>query len=106
MPSRVVVIFCAALLGTACTTPASRTAVAPDVGSDMAADGGGVASAPAVAATAEEDPLVCKKVIRTGTRVAQHTCMRRSQMEGHQRGAHEMLGEVQRRGVQVNEAKE
>jgi hypothetical protein len=107
MPSRLVVLFCAALLGTACTTPASRTAVAPEVGSDMAADGGDLASAPAVAATAEEDPLVCEMVIRTGTRVAQRTCMRRSWIEKNQRDAEEMLGEVQKRGVQAgNQTKE
>lgn len=106
MPSRFIVLFCAALLGTACTTPASRTAVAPDAGSDMAAAGGDVASAPAVAATAEEDPLVCKNVVQTGTRVAQRTCVRRSHIEAHQRNAHEMLGEVQRRGVLANETKE
>ncbi|MEX2126050.1 MAG: hypothetical protein WD795_19325 [Woeseia sp.] len=96
MPTRLIILFCAALLGTACTTPAGRTAVAPDVGSDMVP----------VAATAEENPLVCKNVVQTGTRVAQRICMRRSQMDAHQRGAHEMLGEVQRRGVQVNETKE
>jgi hypothetical protein len=106
MPTRLIVLFCAALIGTACTTPASRTAVAPDAGSDMAAAGGDVASAPTVAATADEDPLICKNVVQTGTRVAQRTCVRRSQMEAHQRGAHEMLGEVQRRGVLVNETKQ
>jgi len=46
---------------------------------------------------------MCKKVIQTGTRVAQRICMRRSQVEANQRDAREMLGEVQRRGVLVND---
>ena len=106
MPTRLMVIFCAALLGTACTTPASRTSVTSDAGGEMAAASGDLASTPAVAATAEEDPLVCKNVIQTGTRVAQRTCVRRSQVDEHQRDAQEMLGEVQRRGVLVNETKQ
>jgi hypothetical protein len=101
-PSRLVVLFCAALLGSACTAPASRTAVAPEVGSNLSAAGGDLASAPGGAAMGEEeDPLICKSVTRTGTRVAQRTCMRRSQLEKAQRDAHEMLGEVQRRSVQA-----
>lgn len=103
MRTRLIVLFCAALLGTACTTPASRTAVMPDAGSEMAAAGGDHSSAPAVAATAEEDPLVCKNVIQTGTRVAQRTCVRRSQIEAQKRDAQDMLGEVQKRGVLANE---
>lgn len=101
-PSRLVVFLCAALLGSACTAPASRTAAAPGVGSDVSAAVGDSASAPATAAMAEEeDPLVCKSVARTGTRVAKRTCMRRSQAEARERAAHEMLGEIQRRGVQT-----
>jgi hypothetical protein len=99
-PSRLVFFLCAALLGSACTAPASRTAVAPEVGSDVSAAGGDLASAPLVAATPEEDPLVCKSVMRTGTRVAERTCVRRSQEEKRRRDAHEMLEQVQRRGVQ------
>ena len=106
MPARLIVLFCAALLGTACTTPASRTAVAPEIENDVAADGGDVASAPAVAATAEEDPLICKSVVQTGTRVAQRTCVRQSQIEAKQRDAREMLGEVQKRGVLANESRD
>lgn len=98
MPSRLIVLVCTALLGTACTTTASRTAVAPESGNDIAAAGGDVASAPAVA-----DPLICKNVVQTGTRVAQRTCVRRSQIEAKQRDAQDMLGEVQKRGVLANE---
>jgi hypothetical protein len=46
------------------------------------------------------------KVIQIGTRVAQRICMRRSQVETNQRDAREMLGEVQKRGVLVNESKQ
>jgi len=104
--SLLVVLFYAALLGIACTAPSSRTTVAPEAGSDMAAAGGDLSSEPAVAATVEEDPLVCETVVQIGARVAQRTCMRRSQVEENQRDAEEMLGEVQRRGVHVNEAQE
>jgi hypothetical protein len=106
MPSRLAVLFCAALLATACTTPASHTAVLPEVGSDMAAAGDDLASAPAVASAAEEDPIVCERVVQTGTRVAQRICMRRSEAEANQRNAHEMLGEVQKRGAQQTTTKE
>ena len=104
--SLLVVLFYAALLVTACTTPSSRTAVAPEASGDMVASRRDVASAPAAAAADEDDPLVCKKVIQTGTRVAQRICMRGSQVETNQRDAREMLGEVQKRGVLVNESKQ
>ena len=51
-----VVQFCAALLVSACATPSSRTAVAPDASGNIVASQGDLASAPAAA---EEDPLVC-----------------------------------------------
>jgi hypothetical protein len=100
MPTRLVVLLCAAVLAGACAAPASRTAdAAPEVG-DGPAVGHDVASAAAGAATAEEeDPLVCRPVVRTGTRVAREICMRRSEIEKRQRDAGEMLGEVQRRGA-------
>lgn len=106
MPSRLAVLFCAALLATACATPAGHTPVLPEAGSDMAAAGGDPASAPAVASTTEEDPIVCERVIQTGTRVAQRICMRRSEAEANQRNAHEMLGEVQKRGAQQTTTKQ
>ncbi len=97
--SPIIVLFGAALLMTACTTPSSHTAAAPEATSgDMVASHGDVASAPAAAAD-EDDPLVCKKVTRTGTRVAQRVCVRQSQVEKYQRDAQEMLGEVQKRGA-------
>lgn len=97
--SPLIILFGAALLMTACTTPSSHTAVAPEAASgDMVASHGDVASAPAAAAN-EDDPIVCKKVVQTGTRVAQRICMRQSQVEANQRDAQEMLGEVQKRGA-------
>jgi hypothetical protein len=100
--SRLVTVFCATLLGAACTAQSSRTAVAPDVDNHVAAAGGEHANAPGSATTAEdEDPLECKSVVQTGTRVAQRTCMRRSEKEAQQRDAHELLEAVQRRGVQT-----
>ena len=104
--SRQVILLCAVLLGAACTTPASRTAVAPEVGDDPAVSGGDTASSPTVAAATEEDPMVCERISQTGTRVSQRVCMRRSQMEAKQRAAQDLLGEVQKRGVQANQAKE
>jgi hypothetical protein len=46
---------------------------------------------------------MCKKVIQTSTRVVQRICMRCSQVEANQHDARQMLGEVQRRGVLVND---
>lgn len=105
--TRLAALFCAALLVSACTAPATRTAVAPETGSDAAAPVGDVASATTVAATAEEDdPIVCESVARTGTRVAKRLCMRRSEMEKRERDAQEMLGEVQRRAGLGNSTRE
>jgi hypothetical protein len=100
-PSRLVVLFSVALLGAACAAPASRTAVTPEVGSDPSATGADLASVPPVAETAKTDPLVCTTVVRTGTRVARRTCVRRSQEEKMQRDAQEALEAIQRRGVQT-----
>jgi hypothetical protein len=52
-------------------------------------------------AAAEKDPLVCKNVIPAGTRVAQRTCTRQSDLDRAKRDGREMLDEVQRRGVQT-----
>ena len=92
---RLAVLFCAALLMIGCT------AVTPEPRSDVAKAAGDVASAPAVPAAAEEDPVVCESIVRTGTRVAQRRCMRRSDLDRQQRGGQEALGEWQRRGTQV-----
>ena len=93
--SPLIFLFGAALFMTACTTPSSHTEA---TSGDMVASHGDDASAPAAAA-AEDDPLVCKKVTQTGTRVAQRICMRQSKIEANQRDAQEMLGEVQKRGA-------
>lgn len=91
--------LCAALLLAACSTPSSHTAVPTEAEGEMVASQSEGASAPATAAVEQEDPIVCKRVVKTGTRVAQRLCMRRSQQEAHKRGAQEMLGEVQKRGA-------
>lgn len=99
--SRFAVIVCATLLGTACTSSAPQTAAtAADVGA-----GGEAANAQQVAA-AEEDPLVCRPIATTGTRVAKKVCMRQSEIDKGRRDATEMLGEVQRRGVLRNDPPE
>jgi hypothetical protein len=100
--SRLVVLCSAALLASACSAPASRTAESPDADNAASASGSEFASAPTVTAAAEDDPIVCKSVTRTGTRVAERICMRRSTAEKQQRDAREMLGEVQRRGNDGN----
>jgi hypothetical protein len=102
--SNLVVLFCAALLVTACSTPSSRTSAAPEANGDTVASRNDVASAPTAAAAKEDDPLVCKKVTQTGTRVAQRICMRRSQIEANKRDAQEALGEAQKRGALSNES--
>jgi hypothetical protein len=101
--SRLVAVACIALAATACTPTATRTAVDPVDPVDIevtTADGdtadGDVADS-AVAAT--DDPMVCKRVIPTGTRVAQRTCMRQSEFDKAKKDGQEMLDEVQRRGV-------
>lgn len=94
MKLRLLILFCAVTFGTACTAPANNTA-APTV---AAATGTDVASAADTAGTAEEDPLVCENIIRTGTRVAQRVCMRQSQIDARARSSQETLGDVQRRG--------
>lgn len=97
--------LCTMLFVTACSTPSSHTAVTPETDGDLVASRSEAGSEPA-AAVAEEDPIVCKRIVQTGTRVAQRICMRRSQVEANQRDAQEMLGEVQKRGVLGNETKQ
>ena len=107
--SPIIVLFGAALLMTACTTPSSHTVAAPEATShtvaapeatsgNMVASHGDVASAPAAVAD-EDDPIVCKKVTQLGSRVARRTCMRQSQIEKNQRYAKELLEDVQNQGA-------
>lgn len=99
--SRLVVLCCATMLSIACTAPSTRTAGAPEPGSEVAAAGADSEGTPAIAATDEEDPLICETVVRTGTRVAQRSCMRRSQREIMRQNSQDAMGEVQRRGTQT-----
>lgn len=92
---RLAAVACIVVLGTACSTPGNRTA---PVDSDATA---AAAETDNAAVTAAEDRLVCKTVVPTGTRVAQRTCMRQSEFDKARRDGGEMLGEVQRRGVQT-----
>lgn len=94
-------LVCAAVLLTACATPASRDPGMPD-----AVTGGDVTSAPEIAAAEEKDPIVCESIVRTGTRVAERRCMRRSEKERQQQGGQDALGEWQRRSVQVGNKSE
>lgn len=94
-----VVTLCTALQLTACTTPASHTGVVPEADGDAVASRGDAASAPAAAAVVDDDPLVCERVVQTGTRVAQRICRRQSAIDASKRAAEEMLGEVQKRGA-------
>lgn len=97
---RSVVLLCAVLLGSGCAAPASRTAAEPAGEGDGSAVGHELASAQAAPVIAEEDdPIVCRRMAPTGTRVAEKVCLRRSQIEKSERDAAEMLGEVQRRGA-------
>lgn len=92
-----VVFFCVVLLGSGCSTSASRTEVQPGADDDLVATRDAAETAPAAAV--DDDPLVCKRTIQTGTRVAQRTCKRRSEIEADKRDAQEILGEVQKRGA-------
>lgn len=47
----------------------------------------------------EEDPVICKSVMRTGSRVAERRCMRKSVMERQERGGQSALEDWQRRGT-------
>lgn len=104
--SRRVVPCCAVLLLTACTTPSGPSAVAPAADADVVESRSEAASTPAAAAAVEDDPMVCERVIPTGSRVAQRICQRRSVIEANQRDSQEFLGEVQKRGVLVNDSKQ
>lgn len=96
--SRLAALLCIAAVAAACTTPANRTAPVDHEATAVNADGD---SASATVAAADKDPFVCKTVVPTGTRVAQRTCMRQSEFDKARRDGGEMLGEVQRRGVQT-----
>jgi hypothetical protein len=95
--SRFLVLVCSALLAGACSTSASRTGTG-----DTTPATAELASTSATDATAEEeDPLVCRSVVRTGSRVAERTCVRRSQIEKKQKASQEALQDIQRRGTQT-----
>lgn len=96
------VAFCTVLFLAVCTTPSRHTAITPESDGDLVASRSEAASE----AAAEDDPLVCKRIVQTGTRVAQRICMRRSQIKANQNDAQEMLGEVQKRGVLGNETRQ
>lgn len=98
------VAFCTVLFLAVCTTPSRHTAITPESDGDLVASRSEAAGEPAAAA--EDDPLVCKRIVQTGTRVAQRICMRRSRIEANQNDAQEMLGEVQKRGVLGNETRQ
>ena len=49
----------------------------------------------------ELDPVVCKKEMQTGTRIATRVCMRKSQWDMAQKAGSSMATDVQRRTVQT-----
>lgn len=81
-------LFCVVFLA-ACTAPASR---APEAVGDVASAADGTAQA-------EEDPLICESIVRTGTRVAERRCMRQSELEKQREGGQQALGDWQRRST-------
>ena len=93
------VLVCATALTVACTArnpaPSATDTTSSAVLEDVQPPGTETETAMA------EDPLICKSVAQTGTRVARRTCMRRSTQEQQQRDAREALDAVQRRGVQT-----
>lgn len=96
-----VTALCIALFVAACSTSSSHTAATPETDGELLASSSETADESA-AAVAVEDPMVCKRIAQTGTRVAQRICMRQSQIDKSQRDAQEMLGEVQKRGALSN----
>lgn len=100
LPRSRFVVCCAILLMTACSTPSSRTAAAPETDGDAVMATSEDTSKPVPLAVS--DPLVCKRVTQTGTRVAQRVCQRQSQIDAKQQGAQELLQGVQQRGAQGN----
>tara|TARA_Y100001933_G_C18756513_1_gene462139 strand:- start:21 stop:290 length:270 start_codon:yes stop_codon:yes gene_type:complete len=83
--ARFTLAFCSMLLIGACAAP-NRS---PE---------GNVASA---AAGTDDDPVVCETVIRTGTRLSERSCMRKSQIDAQRQASQDALQEIQRRGAQV-----
>ncbi len=103
MLSRSRFVVCSAILfTTACSTPSSRTAAAPESAGDAVAATSADSSQPVPLAVS--DPLVCKRVVQTGTRVAQRICQRQSQIDAKKQAAQDLLKEVQQRGAQGNDS--
>lgn len=98
--------LCTVLFVTACSTPSSHTATTPATDGEPVASSNEITSEPTAAAVAEEDPIVCKRIVQVGTRIAQRICMRQSQIDKGERDAREMLGEVQKRGALGNQTKQ
>ena len=83
--ARFTMALCSMLLVSACAAPTRN----PE------------ASVASAAAGTEDDPVVCETVVRTGTRIAERTCMRKSQIDAQRQASQDALQEIQRRGAQV-----
>ena len=95
-------LFCFTLVVGGCTAPATDHTRAA---SQTAATGESVASDSAVEETASDsDPLICKYIAPTGSRIARKTCMRQSAWNQIARDAKDATGQVQRNGnLSVNQ---
>ena len=51
-------------------------------------------------ATEDRDPIVCKSVVPTGSRIASKSCMRRSEREAMRRSSQDGTNAAQRSGAQ------
>lgn len=100
--SLIAAVLCAALTGCA-TDPgmAQSDSSAPSVAVAASTQVESDAAAEDVAAVPELDPVVCKREIQIGTRVARRVCMKQSQWDQIGDSGKSITSDIQRRTTQT-----
>jgi hypothetical protein len=87
--SAVLLSFTVGCSSTSVAPPTANAAPPPAAAGEVASTG------------AELDPVVCKREMQTGTRIARRVCMRQSQWDLVKEAGSKMATDVQRRTVQT-----
>lgn len=100
---KLVIIACGLMLG-ACTTYETQSAsnVSRDVAVDEATEAGATEATTASDEEVDEDRIICKRMIPTGTRFAKRECRSWREWREMREATQDILNEGQRRNLQVD----
>ena len=98
---KLAILACGLMLG-ACTTYETQSAsnVSRDVAVDEQAEAGSTETTTASAEEVDEDRIICKRTIATGTRFAKRECRSWREWREMQEATRSILDEGQRRNLQ------